>query len=242
LEGDPREVLFHGNSSEDDRAFTLDEAAHGFYWTEGSKGLGWGEDCIPTLKGGSAIGIPAAPAILLPDLAVVTPEIRDGERFQGFVADWTNVDRLPMEFGGRDFNHRRRWMLVGNAVNVDVSTWIGTSLARRRKIDDAPGSRMSEGEGWPAAAWYDGRTRRKAELSAWPVKSDRPRLATFLKFPGKPLSVRATAGFLSRAERSRLNFVPGFLNALKRHLGRMQIVESRMRHFVKVRSPSAKAA
>jgi DNA (cytosine-5)-methyltransferase 1 len=51
--------------------------ACGFYWTEGVRGLGWAVDAVPTLKGGSTIGIPA------------TPDIRDAERMQGFPTDWT---------------------------------------------------------------------------------------------------------------------------------------------------------
>ena len=35
----------------------------GFYWTEGNRGLGWAVDAVPTLKGGSTIGIPSPPAI-----------------------------------------------------------------------------------------------------------------------------------------------------------------------------------
>ena len=41
--------------------------ACGFYWTEGVRGLGWAVDAIPTLKGGSTVGVPSPPAIWLPD-------------------------------------------------------------------------------------------------------------------------------------------------------------------------------
>lgn len=51
--------------------------ACGFYWTEGLRGLGWAVDAVPTLKGGSTIGIPSPPAIWLPDGSIKTPEIRD---------------------------------------------------------------------------------------------------------------------------------------------------------------------
>jgi DNA (cytosine-5)-methyltransferase 1 len=53
---DPREVLFTPGVEEpvsDDP----DARACGFYWTEGTRGLGWAVDAVPTLKGGSAIGI-----------------------------------------------------------------------------------------------------------------------------------------------------------------------------------------
>src|SRR5262249_34082504 len=91
-EGDPRRALLHGNELPDDREFSLSEAAHGFYWTEGNRGLGWGENCVPTLKGGSAIGIPAPPAIMLPGGTIITPHLSDAERLQGFTPDWTNLE------------------------------------------------------------------------------------------------------------------------------------------------------
>src|SRR5262249_5091425 len=76
---DPRSVLFHGDvvPPQDDEP---DKVACGFYWTEGQTGLGWAVDAVPTLKGGSTIGIPSPPAIRLPhDRMIVTPDIRDAE-------------------------------------------------------------------------------------------------------------------------------------------------------------------
>ena len=78
---------------------------HGFYWTEGVRGLGWAPDAIPTLKNGSTIGIASPPAILLPWGEVMTPDIRDAERLQGFAEDWT----LPAESVSLDL--RLRWSL-----------------------------------------------------------------------------------------------------------------------------------
>jgi len=60
---------------------------------EGTRGLGWAVDAIPTLKGGSSLGIPSSPAILLSNGEIVTPNIRDAERLQGFSADWTQLPR-----------------------------------------------------------------------------------------------------------------------------------------------------
>src|SRR5215813_2619965 len=62
---DPRTVLFHGNEQEPPPP-EADKVACGFYWTEGLKGLGWAIDAVPTLKGGSTVGIPSPPAIRLP--------------------------------------------------------------------------------------------------------------------------------------------------------------------------------
>lgn len=87
LEGDPRGVLLADDAGEPaPTAWNPRTMALGFYWTEGIRGLGTGIDCVPTLKGGSTIGIPSAPAILLPSGRVVTPDIRDAERLQGFPA------------------------------------------------------------------------------------------------------------------------------------------------------------
>ena len=47
LDADPREVLFSGNATAEQPIYSLSEAAHGFYWTEGNRGLGWGETAFP---------------------------------------------------------------------------------------------------------------------------------------------------------------------------------------------------
>lgn len=101
-----------------------DPCAFGFYWTEGTRGLGWAVDAIPTLKGGSSIGIPSPPAILLESREVVTPSIRDAERLQGFPTDWTQPAEEVTRKG-------QRWKLVGNAVSVPVAEWIGRRLRAR---------------------------------------------------------------------------------------------------------------
>ncbi|HKO94624.1 MAG TPA: DNA cytosine methyltransferase, partial [Polyangiaceae bacterium] len=120
LEADPRSVLFADEAgaapasrSRSRGAPRSASKACGFYWTEGIRGLGWAEDGVPTLKGGSTIGIPSPPAIVLPDGRIVKPDIRDAERLQGFAADWT----LPAL---RTSKSGHRWKLVGNAVTVDV--------------------------------------------------------------------------------------------------------------------------
>ncbi len=67
---------------------TLSEVVGGsFYGTERVRGLGTAVDGVPTLKGGSAVGIPSPPAIVLASGRVVTPDIRGAERMQGFDAD-----------------------------------------------------------------------------------------------------------------------------------------------------------
>src|SRR5207245_2191293 len=113
---DPREVLFADDANEnlpEDRS----GRACGFYWTEGTRGLGWAVDSIPTLKGGSAIGIASPPAIWMPNGKIVTPDISDAERLQGFPAGWTKRAQ------GKTSRIGARWKLVGNAVSVPVARW-----------------------------------------------------------------------------------------------------------------------
>jgi DNA (cytosine-5)-methyltransferase 1 len=97
LKEDPADVLFVDEAEPELVSTSLETHAHGFYWTEGVRGLGWGPNCVPTLKNGSTIGIPSPPAILLPNGEIVTPDIRDAERLQGFRANWTK----PAEHVGR---------------------------------------------------------------------------------------------------------------------------------------------
>lgn len=193
----------------------LDGRAHGFYWTEGVRGLGWAPDALPTLKNGSTVGIASPPAILLPSGEIVTPDIRDAERFQGFPEDWT----APAELTHRP---SLRWSLVGNAVTVPVAAWLGARLLEPGLYDHArDGDAPSDGR-WPRAARFDGRRRHAVSINAYPHWKDRPALTEFLRHAGKPLSARATRGFLSRTERASLRFADGFQDRLRRHLDRME--------------------
>lgn len=218
---DPADVLFVDEVTPPDITTPLDTHAHGFYWTEGTRGLGWADDAIPTLKNGSTVGIPSPPAILLPDGNIIRPDIRDAERLQGFPVNWTK----PAETVGRS---SMRWSLVGNAVTVDVATWLGKRLASPGSYADDLDMKESQikerksGSSWPKAARsVNGRVVPVA-INAFPAWKGRKPLHQFLKYSGTPLSERATAGFLSRAEASSLRFVPGFLDHVRRHLMKMR--------------------
>ncbi|MEZ5218554.1 MAG: DNA (cytosine-5-)-methyltransferase, partial [Ilumatobacteraceae bacterium] len=92
----------------------------GFYWTEGRTGLGLVHSAVPTLKGGSMLGLPSAPAIWFPlnpaGRKFLLPTIEDGESLQGLPRGWSEPALMA---GERDL----RWKLVGNAVTVGVGQW-----------------------------------------------------------------------------------------------------------------------
>lgn len=214
LEVDPAELLFSEDAGEppeeSHRGF-----ACGFYWTEGVRGLGWAVDAIPTLKGGSTIGIPSPPAIWFPEGLIAKPSLRDGERLQGFVADWT----APAE-GVTKRGHR--WKLVGNAVSVPVARWVGHCLRRPPQSLRVMPLPFDESRSWPPAA-FGGPTEQRFEVpvSAWPCRVPRCRLDEFLHDPPEPLSHKAVSGFLKRLVSSSLRYPPEFLAALKNHQDRM---------------------
>lgn len=212
---DPRPVLFGEDAGDALPAFSPDRLC-GFYWTEGLRGLGWAVDAVPTLKGGSTIGIPSPPAIWDPlDGSITTPDIRDAERLQGFDADWTSAALLdPAVAKGH------RWKLVGNAVSVSVARWVGHRLAQ--PTGEAPAwAALKRGVAWPRAAWGNKGKVYSVDVSAWPVRNAQISLREFLKFPRSPLSHRAAAGFLARAKASHLRFEDGFLEDVARHVDRM---------------------
>jgi DNA (cytosine-5)-methyltransferase 1 len=215
---DPRTVLFADDMTQPADLPDTGNLACGFYWTEGTRGLGWAVDAIPTLKGGSGLGIPSPPAIRLPNgRGIVTPDIRDAERLQGFPPDWTapGVDSTRRSEGAR-------WKMVGNAVSVPVAEWLGCRLRQPAEAVESAHVDLPD-SGWPtAAAGIEGR-RYQIKVSRWPVRLPREHLDTFLQFEPRPLSQRATAGFLSRAEASRLRFPQGFLHAVRAHLERVRL-------------------
>lgn len=211
--GDPRDYILTDDVGVPEEP-NPNGRAFGFYWTEGVRGLGAAVDAVPTLKGGSSLGIASPPAILMPDGDIVKPDIRDMERLQGFKADWTKPAENATKRG-------YRWKLVGNAVTVDTAAWLGKKLATPGDYDSTNDPVLHRKGAWPKSAWGIKGERHRAFVSAWPLVTKRPRLEEFLKFPTEPLSVRATAGFLTRATRGSLRFPNGFLDAVRAHLSRM---------------------
>lgn len=212
---DPRQALFGVDSAEPTATFTGTELC-GFYWTEGLRGLGWAVDGVPTLKGGSTIGIPSPPAIWDPRAgSITTPDIRDAERLQGFEADWTEP---AVAVSGVRQGHR--WKLIGNAVSVPVAEWVGQRL--RDATGDVPATTLlPRGVAWPRAAWGHKRRVYSVDVSTFPVSAPSTPLDEFLSYARSPLSHRAASGFLSRALVSGLRFEDGFLDDVRRHVTMM---------------------
>jgi DNA (cytosine-5)-methyltransferase 1 len=212
---EPYELLMNG-SVEPDEPSDWSGRACGFYWTEGIRGLGWAVDAVPTLKGGSTVGIASPPAIWMPDGRIVTPNIRDAERMQGFEAGWTDA-ALKISKGGF------RWKLVGNAVSVPVTEWIGHRLVEGARPVDFRAHSFDQNKKWPVAAFGGPRQRALGvELSLWPVKRPSVPLVKFLRDDPKLLSYKATAGFISRLRSGSLHFPPEFLLALEKHAKSVQ--------------------
>lgn len=172
--------------------------ACGFSWTEGKTGLGWAVDAVPTIRGGSGLGIPSPPAIITAGREVGTPTIEDLEALQGFPRGWT----APA-------GARPRWLAVGNAVVPAVVQWIVSRLGVASA--EVPGEPL--GKRWGRAAFSRGGGRFSSQASPWPQYTASC-LQTTLQNPVKPLSLRALTGFLKRARAGRLRFPPGFLELL----------------------------
>lgn len=218
LDLDPRTVLFADDAGEPDEDW-FDDLAYGFQWTEGLRGVGWARDAVPTLKAGSTIGIPSPPAIWNPgtgaDRLIVTPRIGDAEEMQGLPRGWTEPAELVSNGKGT------RWKLVGNAVTVGVSRWVGERLIAPGEPVVA-GVRMSPGSTWPTAAFGSNQNSWAVDVSSWPRRMPYRHLAGLVDLDDAPcLSARATAGFLSRAERSTLHFVDGFIADVTQHAALM---------------------
>jgi len=212
---DPRNVLLSDDAGEPGSDHYSSDA-YGFYWTEGLRGLGWACDAIPTLKGGSTIGIPSPPAIWIPDAPVgrqlVTPSVEDAEALQGFPRGWTAAAKTDGRKGAR-------WKLVGNAVTTRVAEWLGQRLAAPGTYDAAEAEPLDTDDRWPTAAWGGKGKRWRSRVSMWPEQQPYTHLLELLDERHlTPLSYRAAAGFLERTQRAKLRFDPEFILAVKKHV------------------------
>ncbi len=228
---DPRSVLFDPTSASGGapRAATAEDGdgtAFGFYWTEGNRGLGWAPEALPTLKGGSGLGIPSPPAIWLRDTdEFVTPSIELAERVQGFPAGWTDVKCDAAR-------KNARWSYVGNAVPVAVAEWVGTRLLSPVRVTEegAPFDRNAR-RSWPNAAFgLEGEAFAAPDQGEGPVAGGSRKLLSEMAILApdrrhrhvQPLSLRAASGVLFRLERARdegrLRPRADFMKALARYV------------------------
>ncbi|MDP9317768.1 MAG: DNA (cytosine-5-)-methyltransferase [Actinomycetota bacterium] len=217
---DPRAVLFSDDAGDRDPESYSDDA-FGFYWTEGRGGLGWARDAVPTLKGGSTIGISSPPAIWIPRAEMgrefVKPSIEDAEQLQGFARGWTE----PSNEAGR--RNGPRWKLVGNAVTVEVSSWLAGRLVH-------PGEVMGEscswnGAGaWPTAAWGDSGKIWASSVSEFPIQKPYVHLLDVVDTDtAEPLSLRGTKGFWNRLQQGNLGRHAGFRESVAAHAQAMDL-------------------
>ena len=211
----PEDILFADDAGE--RASSdYREDAYGFYWTEGRGGVGWAQDAIPTLKGGSTIGLASPPAIWVPDAEVGRRVLMlsraHGETLQGFPTGWTDAAITPGE-------PDHRWKLLGNAVTVRVAEWVGDSLARGGLPFAGDCSTLDRSKGWPSAAFGSHGAAFAVATSPWPEQRTYEHLLDAVDIQTAiPLSNRATSGFLRRLDESGLTADPHFHADLDRHV------------------------
>jgi DNA (cytosine-5)-methyltransferase 1 len=212
---DPREVLFADESAGRPTA-DLREDAFGFSWTEGRGGLGWAQDAVPTLKGGSTIGIPSPPAVWVPAAPegrrLVKPTIEDAEALQGFDRGWTAVSDVA---GG---SNGPRWKLVGNAVTVDVAAWVAGRIAApgSARLDSSPWPGAGP---WPTAAWGEGGRVWRVTASEFPRLEPYSHLLDVIdEAAAAALTHRAAAGFWKRLQEGNLGRHPGFRDDVRSHV------------------------
>jgi len=195
------------------------DSTYGFYWTEGSRGLGWVRDGVPPIKGGSGLGIPSPPAIWIPKTGELgKPSLTDAERLQGFPVDWT----LPAIEGQRA-RAGTRWRLIGNAVNVLTARWLASRLrdwVPTGPEQPAPGA-FNCSSRWPAAATGHAGNRVRVERDPFPQSVQMVPIVEFLQEPLVELSQRAAQGFLNRALNTpKLVYSNQFLDSVSRYCGK----------------------
>lgn len=211
---DPRDVLFADDAAEP-KARRYRKDAFGFYWTEGLKGLGWARDAVPTMKGGSTVGIPSPPGVWVPSgkpgRKLLMPTVEDSEALQGFERGWTRAADLGSRNGPR-------WKLTGNAVTVGVAQWVGERLAHPGH-HDVPSIPYEPIGAWPNAAWGEKGRAWRVEVSEYPRHDSYTHLLDIIdKRRARPVSHRGALGFYSRTQRAKLRFDPQFIEDVIEHI------------------------
>jgi len=147
-----------------------------------------------------------------PGRRIVTPTVIDAEQMQGFEPGWTAAaDSVSKRKG-------TRWKLVGNAVTVGVSKWVASRLAEPRSFT-AEVCRLPEESPWPKAGYGIGGKRWSVNVSMWPTRVSYRHLTQLVDFSrAEPLSRRAAAGFLDRANKGTLRMDARFLEDIALHI------------------------
>ncbi len=191
----------------------------GFYWTEGLRGLGWAQDAVPTLKGGSTVGIPSPPGIWCPagelGRRIVVPGIEDAERLQGFPRGWTAAGNGCRTSQGHTMEAR------GNAVTVGVSAWLVSASATRASRSSREQRCRQETVGRTQRSAPAARSGQSTSPCGRPTQRYQHLAGIVDLASAQPLSARGAAGFLSSARRAKLRFVDDFLDDLEEHVALM---------------------
>lgn len=213
LHNNPNDVLLSESSNQQLGQITSSEFKEpcGFYWTEGKYAIGLYQNAIPTLKVGSTIGIPSPPAIAFPDGTIGSPDIRDAERFQGFPTDWTK----SAEDIAKPTN---RWKLVGNAVTVDVVSWIANKIVHPITYDASKDTPIGANKKWGNAGWGYAGKRYSSNATMNPVERKEISLTDFLCYPCKDLSYKAARGFEKRLNSGTVHSPEFFVTAIHNYV------------------------
>ena len=211
---EPSAVLFgqHHEPKFDDSIVEPDpRSLYGFYWTEGRRGVGWAKDAVPTIKGGSGLGIPSPPAVYNPSSGWTgTPTLTDAERLQGFDPGWTDIELPDQRVREGD-----RWRMLGNAVSVPLSTWIAGELSKEPTWEcELPGQPFTDGP-LPNAAKGGSGFWEKILCSTHVEMSEHQPLGEFLRDPLKDLSRKAIAGYVKRVMDGHKRLPEAFIRDLK---------------------------
>lgn len=213
------EKFFEENSFIAKHRYYAGKNSIGFYWTEGFRSSGLAVDSIPPLKGGSTLGIPSPPAIILPSMKIIKPSINDSERLMGFPKNWTSFEQ-------ENFKKSIRWKLIGNAVSPDAANWIAECVEHtiNEKMIGKYHSLMNSSFNTPlkmpdcASSGETPVDFLSRDISHFPKGYSPEPIHEFLDDEGTLLSDRAIKGFLKRANSGCLKFPARFIEALQNQL------------------------
>lgn len=188
-----------------------------FSWVDGHRGSGFGLGCTPTIRAhDTPFKIPSQPAVISLPVTAGEAKVRmlqqeDGELLQGFPVGWTAC--LP---------EKHRFVKLGNSVAVPIFEWVGEHLYEDFvAIGEEASMAIGEEAKMPRAAWGGpGMCMHKVIANEFPVsKPLQP-----LQFIGssRPLSAKATKGYLNRARKGKPGMPAWVLTIIENHLADME--------------------